>query len=221
MTLNIAKPILSVETSGEVCGASIFFNEKKFFEINLVEKNIHSEKLLEVVEAVLKKSLVKINEIGLIAVSSGPGSFTGLRIGMSAAKGLAFGANLPIIPVPTFEALALKICDIIPDKTEFIICNKVNSEEIYFGRFINLGKSYQMIEKIKVIKLNQLKNYVKSSDFVFGNAKIEEEHHNRYQNISAPEAFFIAKWAYLFGKDLLTFNYDFLEPNYLKNFLIR
>ena len=92
-----------------------------------MEKNIHSEKLLEVVEAVLKKSLVKINEVGSIAVSSGPGSFTGLRIGMSAAKGLAFGANLPIISVPTFEALALKICDIIPDKTEFVICNKVNT----------------------------------------------------------------------------------------------
>ena len=221
MTEIISKPILSIETSGEVCGASVFFDMNKFFEININEKNVHSEKIFEVIKSVLNLSGIKLNEVGAIAVSSGPGSFTGLRIGMSAAKGLAFGSHNPIIPVPTFEALALQISSLISCDMKFAICNKVNNEEVYLGSFLSLDNNYKILDNIKVIRTDQLEKKLKNLNLIFGNVKNEDEFQNLHKNISVPSAVFISKWAYLFGKDLLTFNYDFLEPNYLKNFIVR
>ena len=94
------KPILSIETSGNLCGACIYFSDEKYFEASLNLRNSHSEKLFEQIDFVIKSSRIKITNLKCIAVSAGPGSFTGLRIGMSAAKGLAFGTSLPIVPVP-------------------------------------------------------------------------------------------------------------------------
>jgi tRNA threonylcarbamoyladenosine biosynthesis protein TsaB len=221
MTENISTPILSIETSGEVCGACVFFDNSRFFEININEKNIHSEKIFEVIESALHLSGIKLNEVGAIAVSSGPGSFTGLRIGMSAAKGLAFGSHKPIIPVPTFEALALQVSALIPRNMKFAICNKVNNEEVYLGSFISLENNYKILDNIKVIKADMVKKNLKNTDLIFGNAIIGDEFKPLIKKITVPYAGFISKWAYLFGKDLLTFNYDFLEPDYLKNFIVR
>ena len=94
-------PILSIETSQNCCGACVYFNENKFFEMSVNSKFSHAEKIFEIIDTVIKSSGVALHDLGAIAVSSGPGSFTGLRIGMSAAKGVGFGASLPIIAVPT------------------------------------------------------------------------------------------------------------------------
>ena len=214
-------PILSIETSGEVCGASVFFDMNKFFEININEKNVHSEKIFEVIEGVLNLCGIKMNEVGTIAVSSGPGSFTGLRIGMSAAKGLAFGSNKAIIPVPTFEALALQISGSISANVKFAICNKVNNEEVYLGIFSSLENNYKILNNIRVVKTNEIEKNLGMVELIYGNVKIGDEFRFIHKNIAVPSSVFISKWAYLFGKDLLTFNYDFLEPNYLKNFIVR
>ncbi len=106
---------------------------------------------LNLIENVMNSAEIKINDIGAIAVSAGPGSFTGLRIGMSAAKGLAFGASIPIIPVPTFEALSFQICSYLPDNEEFIIANKVNVEEVYFAKFKKIQLGYAFIEDLQVL----------------------------------------------------------------------
>jgi len=103
--------------------------------MNINFKNSHAEKIFEIIDSVIKTSGVRLNNLGVVAVSTGPGSFTGLRIGMSAAKGIAFGASLPIVPVPTFEALAFQLSNHLNDGTEFIIANKVNLKEIYFAKF--------------------------------------------------------------------------------------
>ncbi|MCK5458218.1 MAG: tRNA (adenosine(37)-N6)-threonylcarbamoyltransferase complex dimerization subunit type 1 TsaB, partial [Melioribacteraceae bacterium] len=103
------KKILSIETSGELCSVALYFSEQKYDERNILMKHIHSEKLVPMIEELLNSNSVKTNELDWIAVSNGPGSFTGLRIGMTTAKGLAFASNLPILPVPTFDALSLQI----------------------------------------------------------------------------------------------------------------
>src|SRR5690606_14405031 len=106
---DLAKPILAIETSGSICGTAVYFTPQKFFSVNIQLKNIHAEQIFNSIDFVLKSAGIKPDELSAVAVSSGPGSFTGLRIGMSAAKGFAFGAGLPIIAVPTFDALALQI----------------------------------------------------------------------------------------------------------------
>ncbi len=147
-------------------------------------------------------------------MSAGPGSFTGLRIGMSTAKGLAFGASLPIAPIPTFEAMAFQLTDFLNEGTEFIIANKVNSEEAYFAGFQIKGNNYIFADDLTIIDSQKLEKEAKNK-LIFGNAVKSKD------GFTAPSAKYIAKWCEKFGNGLLTLDYDFLEPNYLKDFIIK
>ena len=97
--------ILAIESSSTVCGAALFINNNlvEIDEIN--HPRIHGERLPLVVHEVLSNHSISVTDLDGIAVSSGPGSYTGLRIGMSLAKGLAMAGNIPIIPVPTLEVM--------------------------------------------------------------------------------------------------------------------
>lgn len=94
--------ILAIETATAVCAAAAVRDGVVLAEYSLHEKHIHSEKLITIVDRVLQES----GGYDAIAVSIGPGSFTGLRIGLSVAKGLAFASGKPLVPVPTLEALS-------------------------------------------------------------------------------------------------------------------
>ena len=75
------KPILSIETSESICGVCVFFTETKYFESQIYLKNSHAEKLFEIIDYVMRSAGIETSDLDKIAVSSGPGSFTGLRIG--------------------------------------------------------------------------------------------------------------------------------------------
>jgi len=94
--------VLAIETATAVCAAAIVDEKRVRAERTLVEKHIHSEKLLSLIDDVRKQA----GDYDAIAVSIGPGSFTGLRIGVSVAKGLAFALDMPLVAIPTLEALA-------------------------------------------------------------------------------------------------------------------
>ena len=95
----------AIETSSRTSGVAIF-NGERFTELNRDAQLTHSETLQPQLEEVLRLSKTPRGAIDLIAVSIGPGSFTGLRIGLAAAKALAYAWNVPIIGVPTLTALA-------------------------------------------------------------------------------------------------------------------
>src|SRR3989304_4114408 len=76
------------------------------------------KKIFQLSELLFKAAKTNPSELDSIAVSEGPGSFTGLRIGFSAAKGIAYGANLPILPVPTYEAFALQLSFVLKENDE-------------------------------------------------------------------------------------------------------
>ncbi len=215
------KPLLSIETSGSLCGACVYFSDDKYFEANVLLKNSHAEKLFDAIDYVMKSAGVQPEMLNAVAVSAGPGSFTGLRIGMSAAKGIAFGAGLPIVPVPTFEALAMEVSTFLEDGTEFIIANKVNIEEIYYAKFFIKSNNYIFADNVRIINHSEFKNLAENS-IVFGNAvnKNFQKLVKKKISLSSPSPKFIAKWSKQFGTDLFNFEYDFLEPQYLKNFII-
>ncbi len=98
--------ILGIETSTRICGAALINENGWIADYHLNQKNVHASKLTDLVDAVLFQGAITISDLAAIAVSIGPGSFTGLRIGLSMAKGLALGANIPLVAVPTFDALA-------------------------------------------------------------------------------------------------------------------
>ncbi len=152
------KPILAIETSGSLCAVAIYFNDKNFFQTIIKEKNIHSKKIIDVIDSTLVESKVKLNELKWIAVSAGPGSFTGLRIGLSSAKAISLAFSIPIVLVPTFEALALQIIYEIPTVQEFIIANKVNNDEIYYAKFQNKKNIYNFVEPLEIISKNDFEN---------------------------------------------------------------
>jgi tRNA threonylcarbamoyladenosine biosynthesis protein TsaB len=212
------KAILAIETSEIVCGISIYFSDENFFSTAVSLKHSHSEKIFETIDSLFRLSKINPESLDCVAVSSGPGSFTGLRIGMSAAKGIAYGAGLPIIPVPTYEAAAYQLSNILPEKTKFIVANKVNMEEVYFAKFQIKGNNYIFVDDLALLKNDDFASAA-ADTMVFGNAALLLGREIRLP--VSPEPKFIAKWAMEFGEKQKTFDYDFLEPNYLKNFFIK
>jgi len=212
--MNKEKPILAIETSGATGSVALYLSDEEYFESVINDKRAHGEKLLSSVDSVLTSGGIKLKDVESIAVSAGPGSFTGLRIGMSAAKGLALGAGLPIIAVPTLEAIALKACSMLEDGAEFIVANKVNSDEIYYAKFQIKDNSYIFVDDLQILKFEEIGG--KNAANEFGNV-----FSGKSGNMSVPGAVYIAKWAKLFGKPLSTFNFDYMEPNYLKNFIVK
>lgn len=98
--------ILNIETSTTVCSVSLSKNGEllSFKEIN--NGYTHAENLHIFIENIIKQASITLKELNAVAISKGPGSYTGLRIGVSAAKGLAYSLNIPLIALDTLEIMA-------------------------------------------------------------------------------------------------------------------
>lgn len=214
-------PTLSIETSDNICGACVYFDDTKYFTSKVILKHSHSEKLFEAINLVMKQSQLDFSGIKSIAVSAGPGSFTGLRIGMAAAKGIAQSLSIPIIPVPTFEALALQISNYLPENSSFIISNKVGKDDLYFAKFQIKSNNFIFQTELKIIQKTDFP-ILSNQQLIFGNVNENKSQENLIsKTISAPDPEFVAKWAAINGAGKLIFDFDYLEPNYLKEFLVK
>jgi tRNA threonylcarbamoyladenosine biosynthesis protein TsaB len=213
--MNSIFPILAVETTGEMCSVAIHLDQKNFIELNYLEKHIHSQKLINMVDNVLTQSDIKLENLKAIAVSMGPGSFTGLRIGLAAVKGLAFGSGLGIIPVPTFESYALQITEALPRNNVFNLITNASIDDVYLAKYKFGSGSVETISPLELIDKSELRNKLNINETNYGNAIVNEV---EILNIQL-RASNVARWAYLFGSELLTFDYDNLEPNYIKEFI--
>ncbi|MEA4891016.1 MAG: tRNA (adenosine(37)-N6)-threonylcarbamoyltransferase complex dimerization subunit type 1 TsaB [Peptococcaceae bacterium] len=101
--------ILGIESATPVASVALVDEKGLLGEINLNLGLTHSEQLLPTIDSLLKQCRRTIKEVTAVAVSAGPGSFTGLRIGMATAKGLAQGGGLKLLAVPTLEAMARQL----------------------------------------------------------------------------------------------------------------
>ncbi len=151
---------LAIETSSTICSVAIL-NAKKCIAIK--ESNspmMHAEILPIYVKEIIQNSNIKADMISAVAVSIGPGSFTGLRIGLSFAKGFAMAYNLPIIPVPTMQSLAYGLQKEKPSQGLFYS----HGEFIFYQKYIwennipsfkekpIIENGTKMIKKIKIDK---------------------------------------------------------------------
>ncbi len=98
--------ILALDTAGKSAGVAILSDDQLLYECYLEAGMTHSETLMPMVDTAFRMTGLKPRDIELYAVTAGPGSFTGLRIGLAAAKGMALPANTPCAAVSTLEALA-------------------------------------------------------------------------------------------------------------------
>jgi tRNA threonylcarbamoyladenosine biosynthesis protein TsaB len=210
-----SNPILSIETSGEVCSVAFYKNENDLFELNFVRKNIHSEKIFDMIEFGRSNFGIQISDIDSVAVSTGPGSFTGLRIGMTVAKSIAMGLNKPIIPVPTFDAAAFHLIMELPQNTKFGILKKASINDFYYAKYLSGVKSYTIVDELQLILKEEVEKKAADADIVYAdNYNLPET-----RKITAPTALHIAVWASEFGEKVT--DYDYLEPFYLKKFIAR
>ena len=103
--------LLAIDTSGPVCGVAILTDEGVRCECAVTNKLTHSVNLLPMIDAAFAAAGLTIADMDRIAVTVGPGSFTGVRIGVSTVKGLAHGAGKPCVAVDALEAMAAGIAD--------------------------------------------------------------------------------------------------------------
>ena len=101
--------ILAVDSSSKVATVALMKDEKLLGEITLNDKKEHSVILMTIIQDLLKDNNLSVDDIDGYVVSKGPGSFTGLRIGMATIKGLSFGSGKPYVSVSSLDALALSV----------------------------------------------------------------------------------------------------------------
>jgi len=111
--------ILAIETTALTASVALLDDNNIISSFSITDKLTHSQKLMPMIDNVLSLTSTNINDIGLFAVCRGPGSFTGLRIGISTVKGLAFKNNTPCVGVSTLKALAYSQKS---DLGSYIIC---------------------------------------------------------------------------------------------------
>lgn len=144
--------ILAIETSSTICGVAII---KGYDCLALIERETprkHAEILPSFIENTIAESGYEINKIDAIAVSIGPGSFTGLRIGLGFAKGFAFAHNLPIIAVPTIEAMVFSQ---IKHKPEICLLLS-HGNNIFSQQFFWKNQLPNSVSRPNVNKINNL-----------------------------------------------------------------
>lgn len=124
--------ILALDSSGLVASVAIIENDLTIAEYTINHKKTHSQTLLPMLDEVKKMTELDMASIDAIAIASGPGSFTGLRIGSATAKGLGLALNIPIISVPTVDALAYNMYG-----SDKIICPLMDARrnQVYTGLY--------------------------------------------------------------------------------------
>ena len=145
--------ILSVDSSAIVASAALSEDGRLLAEYTPNNKNTHSETLLPMIEAALGALSLKASDIDLFALSAGPGSFTGVRIGAATVKGLAFASGKPCVEVSTLEALAqnLVIC-------KGLICSVMNARrsQVYTALFRSNGSELTRIMPDSALSIEEL-----------------------------------------------------------------
>jgi tRNA threonylcarbamoyladenosine biosynthesis protein TsaB len=124
--------ILSIETSGDNCSVAIHEKNILLSSSQVAEPRSHATKLGILLEEVIKNSGVSKSLLSAIAVSAGPGSYTGLRIGTATAKGLCYGLNIPLIAVNTLDILIYRAKNIVNSNSP-LLCPMIDARrmEVY------------------------------------------------------------------------------------------
>ena len=134
--------ILCIDTSSKLCGVGIFENEKLIDKIELNNGLTHSETLMPILKQILEKNSILLKDFDLIAVDIGPGSFTGIRIGVATAKAFSDSLTIPCVGIDSLEILAYQI------KEPSIVCSAIDckNDNCYFALYELRNNEYVILE---------------------------------------------------------------------------
>ncbi|MGD8347324.1 MAG: tRNA (adenosine(37)-N6)-threonylcarbamoyltransferase complex dimerization subunit type 1 TsaB [Lysobacterales bacterium] len=129
------KRLLAIETSAETCSVALEFDGdvRESFEHAPMK---HAELILPAVNALLDAAGVRMPDLDAIAFGRGPGSFTSLRIGIGVVQGLAWGADIPVVPVSSLAAVAQGVLDGIDNDSRILVAMDARMGEVFHGEFV-------------------------------------------------------------------------------------
>ena len=151
--------ILSIETSIHICSVALHDTEGNLLALHeLHEQRKHAERLTLLVESVLNTTQTKFSDLKAIAVGSGAGSYTGLRIGVSTAKGLCTGLSIPLIGVPSLQAWSLSMVDLAKDLSSQFVETKQETKPKYLLCPLMDARRMEVFTAIFDTELNSILN---------------------------------------------------------------
>lgn len=216
--------ILSIETSTEVCSVALHEDDRLLGYAESRKQKSHSSLLVSMIDQVLSNAKISKTELSAIAVSKGPGSYTGLRIGTSTAKGLCYALNIPLIGVDTLKAMALEASEHLSDPAYIIPMLDARRAEVYcevFDQQMNLISVAEalVLDNLSFTDVSPSKHLVVVGD---GATKAESLMGKRsnadYWNHVLPSARLIGELAIKSYDNSEFEDLAYFEPFYLKEF---
>lgn len=151
--------ILSIDTASNICTVAILEDYECKEEITVNDARNHSEKIMPVIEEALNRTNLNLKDINLIVCDKGPGSFTGIRIGVGTVLAFEDSLNIPCIGVSSLESLAYNV------KKKGIICSLIDAknDNVYFGLFEN-DQNYQQLHDLAFLSIDEVISKIKIFD---------------------------------------------------------
>jgi len=215
--------ILSIETSSQLCSVALHDQGKLIAASQSEEEGAHAKQLTLLIEEVAKKAATNLSSLVGIAISIGPGSYTGLRIGLATAKGLCFGLDKPLIAIPTLKILAARHVNSV-HKTLIPLLD-ARRMEVYAAVYTN--KILHELEPAHALILDEFSfaSYHEKNALFFGNGvqKFKESFPNQtfaydIENPN-PEAIHMGELAFQAYLNKKFENLVSIEPDYLKEYM--
>lgn len=126
--------LLALDTSTEACSVALFHRGEKT-HINELAQRTHTKRILPMIDEILANSGLRLNQVDALAFGRGPGSFTGVRVGAGIAQGLAFGADLPVIPISNLTAMAQAAFE-LHQAENVVSAIDARMNEVYFSKLV-------------------------------------------------------------------------------------
>lgn len=222
--------ILNIETATQLCSVALAENGKIISLMETLEDRSHAKLLSVYIETILKEKGIGFNEIDAVAVGKGPGSYTGLRIGVSTAKGLCYGSGKPLISEGTLDIICRQLLSAADKEISVtentVLCPMIDARrmEVYYALFDRSGNRLNEVAA-KVIDENTFIPLLEKSPVIFmgsGMPKCRDIIHHR-NALFAEEIYpSAASLAYLsceaFNKNRFE-DIAYFEPFYLKDFV--
>lgn len=217
--------ILNIETATQVCSVGLSLNGEMRALRESSEKNIHASMTTIFIEEVLKEEAIRYTDLSAMAVSKGPGSYTGLRIGISVAKGLCYSLDIPLIAVSTLQAMALG-ATLTVDDHESLFCPMIDARRMEVYAAIFNAENEQVREvKPEIIEKDSFSSYLKdNSVYFFGNgagktkALLAHNPNAFYLDDILPSAKFMSPLVHRAYEQKDFADTAYFEPFYLKEF---
>lgn len=214
------KLILAIETSDSNTSVALLKNHSLLSKSSILEKGKQAELLVDEIEKILHQNFIWYQDLNLLAVNHGPGSFTGVRIGLAVAKTIRFSTNLPLITVNSCEAIAYKYQNF---QEEIIVVLNAGFEQFFCANFLWKNKRLLEIRSPFLANIEMIDEFLPKNNFLIcGNAKnnfvqIIAKNYSNFQigqDLDFIEADLIGKIAY--QKFLDHEIKDEINPLYLK-----